>query len=752
VFVSGTGTDAGAGTGNYTWRGVYNFNAILNVLRGFKCALCLDMESDYDIYAAMADLESVQQDDRQHGEPEPSLSTALAAPDPSPSTAALSIPALQGNTGMSSQQDHSSREVETMDSESDYVLPNQYFQCRAARDATFPDSACTISGGDSLGTNAGGEQNRVGSFEKNSNEMGNCFHGTRVKKGQIELQQNGSFSFDPATMMCIACETPHPIFVAGETAGFCVSDQNFPANLAAAATDKSCVACIRIESASLSELDEIFSEMFGGIKIPAGTTICVGSASHLHKVGATIYAADWTVLCHSLTSRFPGTNICPLIPVLSDEFPGSLAVSIAALTAWFTTVYSNGNRGLLSVWAEASKIVCKAAMPEDCNPDHEIHHTYAFPASLHPGAKLVPRKIVITGSCRARAPAPDAKANKDLVYALLSQLNAEYLIGFSPGTDPVRTTKKLLCVKDKIKTAILYGNSNVRQCAPALQALGFKVIDRTEIHWDGSEAAAKKITEDVSAHTDITDAAFVFDFLSPVSYRFAQPDGSSAMPVKFSGGFHLLGEVVVAEDSLIRSCIDRLAPALGKMCLKPTILIPPLPRFVFGGCCKQRGHAPGSGTVENAKKMIEQLGHVRKVAKTEVQKLGLPNWWIADTLGALGGEDPLSNLKTVIAPDNVHFSGSGYAKLGGEIKKCIELISKKEETKQVEGIKYHWHGFNSLRGAPGPRSTAPASCRGRGNHNCRGPKGGAGGGGGGGRMRGSGSWRGQRQHPYPYNN
>jgi len=633
---------------------------------------CLEMDSEYDIYTAMADLEESQGGTGSASTPTtaPAHATATAriltvpalqggpgVPAHATATARiLTVPALQGGPGVSVQntgqipvqRPADPKEIENMDSDNNYALPNLYYQCRAARDATFPDSACTISGDDSLGSNTGGDQIRVGSFENNSNEMGSCFHGTRIKKGPVEHQQNGSFSFDPATMTCLICDSPHPVFVTGETTGLCLSDQNFPANLSAAGTEKNCVACIRIESASLAELDEIFSEMFGGIKIPAGTTICAGSASHLHSVGPTIYAADWTVFCHGLASRFPGTNICPLIPVINSEFPGSLAVSIAAITAWFATVYSNGNRGLLSVWANASKIVCAAAMPEGCNPEQFRHQTYAFPATLHPGAKLVPRKIVITGSCRVRAPAPDAKANKDLVYALLTQLNAEYLIGFSPGTDPVRTTKKVSSDKDNIKTAILYGNSNVRQCAPALQALGYTVIDRTMVRWDGSEAAANEINADAVTYTDKANAAFVFDFLGPVAYRFSQPDGSSAMPVKFSGGFHLMGEATVAEDSLIRATVKRLGPTLNTMCAKPTVLIPPLPRYVFGGCCRLKTHSIGSGTEESAKKMIAKISHMRKTAKTELQKSKTENWWLSDTLTALGGGGRLLGNKPEI--------------------------------------------------------------------------------------------------------
>jgi len=529
------------------------------------------------------------------------------------------------------------KEQVNMDTDTISVLPNLYYQSRTAKDATFSDTACVITGSEQLGSAIGGEMPRVGSFEKTAADMGLCFTGTRVRRGPTETQQNGSFSFDPATMTCICCEKPHPVFSPGETTCICIADQNFPANLSGAGTDKMCIATIRIESASLLELVEIFFEIFADIKIPAGTTICMGSATHLHRTGPTIYATDWVAVNRDISARISGVNVCPLAPIISDTFPGSLAISLASLTAWFASVYANGNRGLLPVWADASRIACESAMTVNCNPDEKIFIVHAFPAALHPGAKLIPRRIAVMGSCRGQAPAPPAKANEELTGLLLSHLNTEYLIGYSPGQNPVRTGKNPQQATGKVRTAILYGNSNIRQCAPALQALGYTIIDRTELRWDGSDSAAEAIRQDIGSHTGKEDAAFVFDFLSPVAYRFRQSDGGLALPVKLAGGFHLLGEATIADDGKIREWVKRLGPVLQRMSCRPTVLIPPLPRFVFGGCCRAKNHAIGSGSETAAKEMIGNIAHLRKVAKTELQKMGAENWWLADTLSALGG-------------------------------------------------------------------------------------------------------------------
>jgi len=203
------------------------------------------------------------------------------------------------------------------------------------------------------------------------------------------------------------------------------------------------------------------------------------------------------------------------------------------------------------------------------------------------------------------------------------------------------------------------------------------------------------------------------------------------------GGFHLLGEATVADDGMIRGCINKLGPVLAKMCQKPTVLIPPLPRFVFGGCCKLKDHAAGSGTGDSPKNMIEKISHVRKIAKGGVQNLNISNWWMADTLGALGGEDALTELKHVTAKDNVHFTGTGYAKIGEEIKSCLAKITGRSRMQVERPTSYYWHGFNSPNGAMGPR---------------RGAQRGGGGGGRGSLGRGGaiGLHR-QGRRPHPYN-
>ena len=62
-------------------------------------------------------------------------------------------------------------------------MPQAYFQCRAARDASFQDKAVEISARSTLGIIEGGETARIGSFDRQDSSNNLCFSGSRVLRG-----------------------------------------------------------------------------------------------------------------------------------------------------------------------------------------------------------------------------------------------------------------------------------------------------------------------------------------------------------------------------------------------------------------------------------------------------------------------------------------------------------------------------------------------------------------------------------------
>ena len=62
-------------------------------------------------------------------------------------------------------------------------MHQSYFQCRAARDASFSDKAVEICAVPGLGNIVGGENPRIGSFDNQGPAIDLCFSGSRVMRG-----------------------------------------------------------------------------------------------------------------------------------------------------------------------------------------------------------------------------------------------------------------------------------------------------------------------------------------------------------------------------------------------------------------------------------------------------------------------------------------------------------------------------------------------------------------------------------------
>jgi hypothetical protein len=118
-------------------------------------------------------------------------------------------------------------------------------------------------------------------------------------RGNETVNQSISCSFDPATMVCLSCSVEHLAFGAKPSV-ILMSDQNFVPTLGT--SDGNCIQIVRLENASLTELFELATEMFGNVTLAEGSILLFGSVSHLGRNGTSIYARDWTEVV-ALSSR-----------------------------------------------------------------------------------------------------------------------------------------------------------------------------------------------------------------------------------------------------------------------------------------------------------------------------------------------------------------------------------------------------------------------------------------------------------------
>ena len=158
-----------------------------------------------------------------------------------------------------------------------------------------------------------------------------------------------------------------------------------------------------------------------------------------------------------------------------------------------------------------------------------------------------------------------------------------------------------------------------------------------------------------------------------------------------------------------------------QLSLVPCVVLPPVPRYLTGGCCDDSTHASNAGKTGEDSAMVKKLMHLCKLLRTELAASKCTNYWVPEVLEhlsatAVGGTATVQvksqQAKELFSSDNVHLNGLGYTRLTECICESLTLAAARSRDTAdciVSGGKksYYWRGFNSIRG--GSRSAFTAS-------------------------------------------
>ena len=125
------------------------------------------------------------------------------------------------------------------------------------------------------------------------------------------------------------------------------------------------------------------------------------------------------------------------------------------------------------------------------------------------------------------------------------------------------------------------------------------------------------------------------------------------------------GNITWATDKSIEETVCGLRTALGVIDDQHKIIIPPIPRYMFGGCCADGSHAPNTKDLDHAKDTLTDHIRIRNKLKQCIITKGKSNTRILDVISALAGEqqaptERIKALRTHTHPDNVHLTTQGY--------------------------------------------------------------------------------------------
>jgi hypothetical protein len=137
---------------------------------------------------------------------------------------------------------------------------------------------------------------------------------------------------------------------------------------------------------------------------------------------------------------------------------------------------------------------------------------------------------------------------------------------------------------------VLAGASILGQCANYLAKAGMKVTSLAKHGWVASKENITTKTTEVRKMTEQGCSAIVLDLYGNSSVHFTQFDGTTALPFKSGGSFHLNGEVVACPITILKNIVKSTIPIFDAVGKTPCIVIPPLPRYIFASCCNDPEH------------------------------------------------------------------------------------------------------------------------------------------------------------------
>jgi hypothetical protein len=306
-----------------------------------------------------------------------------------------------------------------------------------------------------------------------------------------------------------------------------------------------------MENATLLELLGVAKEIFGDVVFLEGSILMFGTVSYLGRCSTSIYARDWTEVVAQSSSTWHGIRICPLIPLISVECPGSVVREISELATWFEQVYDSNPQGMREAWHDT---VTAMEMHSTGVTQLEVMESYkvVLPSSLTIRSLDKPvtfcsnnsRPVTFMGLPKGRC--------GELLGSLLRCIYDNFRACSRPESYLVRADSNAKKSENSEVLVALGGASNLKHSLPHFAATNMHFVDLTQPDWQATMENVENLASIVEQKREST-TAFVFDIFGNGSVRFEQFDGTYSLPFKSHGTYHLGGKVVTTHQQLSKN-------------------------------------------------------------------------------------------------------------------------------------------------------------------------------------------------------
>jgi hypothetical protein len=198
---------------------------------------------------------------------------------------------------------------------------------------------------------------------------------------------------------------------------------------------------------------------------------------------------------------------------------------------------------------------------------------------------------------------------------------------------------------------------------------------------------------------------------SEIAVRFEQFDGTSALPFKSNGKFHLAGKVIVTPPEIFKKFVENTVPIIKAAGNKPCIILPPLPRYLFSRCCGDENHCTNASDKEFCETLLTGFAQLKRNLISHLVNLGVTNFKVMDFCCATtctttaNNPERLHGLKSVYTSDGVHLTTDVHRNLATRSIECLNTLMATPKKRPCHAT-YFWRGFISRRGSSLPRNYA----------------------------------------------
>jgi hypothetical protein len=339
-------------------------------------------------------------------------------------------------------------------------------------------------------------------------------------------------------------------------------------------------------------------------------------------------------------------------------------------------------------------------------------YTIPLPCSLDESTAGEPYTFYVTSSRPSVLTRIDKGQQEELLNCIANNLSRDFKIPLDIRSSSVNVTANQGgVVKEPVTRLILIGASNLQRTTAHFTSLGYEVLSYCTPGWLATPSNVAALLQKLESLPVGRETALVLDLFGNSTCRFVQFDGSSSLPIKTGGGYHLLGDVVVCNEANFDKIVDILNPLLTVLPGLLRIIVPPQPRYIFNGCCNEPTHSTNVGEPSHSEKLLSSLISLRaRLKKTLASKID-KTFWLADSCCQVGeaAATPvaakLAKLRTLCHPDGVHFTPEGDRNSAKNIASYVNALndgSRKTTAASLFSGKnsvHFWRGFSSPIGS-----------------------------------------------------